>query len=382
VGGQPVRPGPAQLLPRLAGLAQYPQELADLLQDNRFPQAKRHIRRLYPDPISNSDEWGLLRSIDGRITGVYSRSDATPFKRSGFSAEWSGFEGLEHYSDWQFVAEQAFRKCRGVQTHAARETRHEAPGCAVPEPAAAAGHLAKAGAEDEMQGFIVDNTISHIGHDFYYYFADRLRATSRLDFNLVVRERPDARWGSLVTVEFEREVVYRRFLPPNTTDSKTRPSPPPTWSSSRSSSASCNACCRTPPTWRGTSYEPPHTPLHRRLPAGQRLCCQATELVYTPVNPAFGGNPLNGTWLLNNAQAQNDYDDPDLKDRTSPLPAPRPWSASATSWSRGCCRSCWTTSATATPAACPPMRSSSTSSTTPGPEHQGHRPRHRRNFDH
>ncbi|HEN8712684.1 TPA: curli production assembly protein CsgF [Pseudomonas putida] len=47
------------------------------------------------------------------------------------------------------------------------------------------------------------------------------------------------------------------------------------------------------------------------------VTAQATELVYTPVNPAFGGNPLNGTWLLNNAQAQNDYDDPDLKDRTS-----------------------------------------------------------------
>ncbi|MCU0074941.1 curli production assembly protein CsgF [Pseudomonas koreensis] len=44
---------------------------------------------------------------------------------------------------------------------------------------------------------------------------------------------------------------------------------------------------------------------------------QATELVYTPVNPSFGGNPLNGTWLLNNAQAQNDYDDPDLKKRTT-----------------------------------------------------------------
>jgi curli production assembly/transport component CsgF len=43
----------------------------------------------------------------------------------------------------------------------------------------------------------------------------------------------------------------------------------------------------------------------------------ATELVYTPINPSFGGNPLNGTWLLNNAQAQNDYDDPDLKNRTS-----------------------------------------------------------------
>ncbi|MGY4494843.1 curli assembly protein CsgF [Pseudomonas sp. TE3610] len=43
----------------------------------------------------------------------------------------------------------------------------------------------------------------------------------------------------------------------------------------------------------------------------------ATELVYTPVNPSFGGNPLNGTWLLNNAQAQNDFDDPDLKKTTT-----------------------------------------------------------------
>ncbi|MCE1117644.1 MULTISPECIES: curli assembly protein CsgF [Pseudomonas] len=53
------------------------------------------------------------------------------------------------------------------------------------------------------------------------------------------------------------------------------------------------------------------------LAAGIGCQALATELVYTPVNPAFGGNPLNGTWLLNNAQAQNDYDDPDLKDRSS-----------------------------------------------------------------
>jgi len=100
------------------GLAQYPQELGDLLEDNRFPQAQRHIRRLYLDPISGSDDWGLLRSIDGRITGVHSRSDATPFKRSGFDTQWSGFEGLEHYSDWQFVAEKAFNEsASGAQPH-------------------------------------------------------------------------------------------------------------------------------------------------------------------------------------------------------------------------------------------------------------------------
>ncbi|MBK4997816.1 type II secretion system protein [Pseudomonas sp. S31] len=100
------------------GLAQYPQELADLLQDNRFPEARRHIRRLYPDPITGRDEWGVVRAIDGRITGVYSRSDATPFKRAGFDTQWSSFEGLEHYSDWQFVAEQPFAESAGdVRTH-------------------------------------------------------------------------------------------------------------------------------------------------------------------------------------------------------------------------------------------------------------------------
>ena len=35
------------------------------------------------------------------------------------------------------------------------------------------------------------------------------------------------------------------------------------------------------------------------------------ELVYQPINPNFGGNPLNGSYLLNSAQAQNTYTDPD-----------------------------------------------------------------------
>ncbi|MGH8389222.1 MAG: curli production assembly/transport protein CsgE [Pseudomonas sp.] len=74
--------------------------------------------------------------------------------------------------------------------------------------------------EDEMLGFIIDDTISHIGHDFYYSFSERLRATSPMDFNLVVRERPSARWGSLVTVDFQQRTIYRRFLPPNTVELK------------------------------------------------------------------------------------------------------------------------------------------------------------------
>lgn len=37
----------------------------------------------------------------------------------------------------------------------------------------------------------------------------------------------------------------------------------------------------------------------------------ASPLVYTPINPAFGGNPANGSYLLSNAQAQSKYKDPD-----------------------------------------------------------------------
>jgi curli production assembly/transport component CsgF len=32
----------------------------------------------------------------------------------------------------------------------------------------------------------------------------------------------------------------------------------------------------------------------------------ATEMVYHPVNPTFGGNPLNGSFLLSTAQAQGE----------------------------------------------------------------------------
>ncbi|HUH60079.1 MAG TPA: curli assembly protein CsgF [Candidimonas sp.] len=38
----------------------------------------------------------------------------------------------------------------------------------------------------------------------------------------------------------------------------------------------------------------------------------ATELVYYPFNPSFGGSPLNGSVLLNSALATNKHTAPDL----------------------------------------------------------------------
>ncbi|MBE2169424.1 MULTISPECIES: curli assembly protein CsgF [unclassified Cobetia] len=37
----------------------------------------------------------------------------------------------------------------------------------------------------------------------------------------------------------------------------------------------------------------------------------AGELIYQPINPSFGGNPLNGSYLLGKAQAQDTHEDPD-----------------------------------------------------------------------
>src|SRR5690606_15580951 len=37
---------------------------------------------------------------------------------------------------------------------------------------------------------------------------------------------------------------------------------------------------------------------------------QASELIYYPLNPSFGGSPLNGSVLLGSAEAQNKHTDP------------------------------------------------------------------------
>ncbi|MFG0834032.1 curli assembly protein CsgF [Aeromonas bivalvium] len=42
------------------------------------------------------------------------------------------------------------------------------------------------------------------------------------------------------------------------------------------------------------------------------MTASASELIYRPINPSFGGNPLNSSHLLGTANAQNDYKDPSV----------------------------------------------------------------------
>ena len=86
------------------GSRQYPARLEELLEDNRFPTPRRHLRRLYPDPVTQSTEWGLIKTPNGRIAGIHSQSEAEPWKRSEFPLRWEDFNDKRKYSEWRFVA--------------------------------------------------------------------------------------------------------------------------------------------------------------------------------------------------------------------------------------------------------------------------------------
>jgi type II secretory pathway pseudopilin PulG len=82
---------------------QYPKNLSDLLKDPRMPGTVRHLRRIYPDPITGKEEWGLVKSADGGFAGVFSLSEAAPLKTAGFAVRDASFEGKTKYAEWQFV---------------------------------------------------------------------------------------------------------------------------------------------------------------------------------------------------------------------------------------------------------------------------------------
>lgn len=81
----------------------YPPSLDVLLDDRRFLPARRHLRRIYIDPMTGRPDWGLVRGIDGGVTGVYSLSRRAPLKRSQFAALDLDFQHKPQYADWRFI---------------------------------------------------------------------------------------------------------------------------------------------------------------------------------------------------------------------------------------------------------------------------------------
>ena len=82
-----------------------PPTMQDLLRDPRFPGTRRHLRRIYVDPVTGRQEWGIVWQGDKvGVLAVYSLSQAQPLKLANFDARFQNFENKEHLSEWKFTA--------------------------------------------------------------------------------------------------------------------------------------------------------------------------------------------------------------------------------------------------------------------------------------
>jgi type II secretory pathway pseudopilin PulG len=88
------------------GAKRYPQRLEELLEDKRLPVTRRHLRRLYADPMTGMPDWDLVRLSDGAIVGVRSRSEAKPLKAANFGLRDESFANAVTYRDWVFSPAQ------------------------------------------------------------------------------------------------------------------------------------------------------------------------------------------------------------------------------------------------------------------------------------
>jgi type II secretory pathway pseudopilin PulG len=84
-----------------AGNRQFPARLEDLLKDPRYPGTKRHLRRIYPDPMTGRT-WALVVAPGGGIMGVHSVSERAPIKVANFEPPFEGLAAKKRYSDWIF----------------------------------------------------------------------------------------------------------------------------------------------------------------------------------------------------------------------------------------------------------------------------------------
>jgi hypothetical protein len=79
----------------------YPASLNDLLLDKRMPNIKRHLRKIYLDPMTGKADWGAVIQ-QGRIVGIYSHSNLAPYKQKGFNVVDAKLAGAKSYRDWIF----------------------------------------------------------------------------------------------------------------------------------------------------------------------------------------------------------------------------------------------------------------------------------------
>lgn len=98
------------------GLKKYPNSLQDLTYDDRFPTTQRYLRKIYVDPMTLKNEWGILQAPEGGVMGVYSLSKRKSLtKKALFSLNQIDFTNAATVSEWHF-AYRPFVQSYGVMS--------------------------------------------------------------------------------------------------------------------------------------------------------------------------------------------------------------------------------------------------------------------------
>ncbi|KAA3610549.1 MAG: hypothetical protein DWQ05_21245 [Calditrichaeota bacterium] len=67
----------------------------------------------------------------------------------------------------------------------------------------------------EIDGLVVDETQTKLGHDFYEIFYSQWETPrNSKDFTIVIKEKPLPRIGTQVTIEIHEKPIFIRFLQP------------------------------------------------------------------------------------------------------------------------------------------------------------------------
>lgn len=84
------------------GQPPWPGRLEQLVEDKRFPTTRRHLRRVYRDPLTGRAEWGVVREGEA-IVGVHSLSKLAPIRRHELPpALDEAAKGAASYTEWIF----------------------------------------------------------------------------------------------------------------------------------------------------------------------------------------------------------------------------------------------------------------------------------------
>jgi type II secretory pathway pseudopilin PulG len=115
------------------GASPYPPSLKELLKDPRVPGVRRHLRKIFVDPLTGKAEWGVVYLGEGTtgVIAVHSLSTAKPLKVGNFDSRFVGLDNADTISAWRFKARDPNVGQLAAQPQGATPGQ---PGAATPAP--------------------------------------------------------------------------------------------------------------------------------------------------------------------------------------------------------------------------------------------------------